>query len=468
MTNNFQLGFSTLDDEINLESLPVRGTIPQWLSGTLIRNGPAKFEVGKEKFRHWFDGLAMLHKFSFKEGTVTYANRFLESNAYKSSIETDKIKYKEFATDPCRSIFKRVSSMFSSEFTDNANVNITKIASHFVAMTETPLPVEFDPETLKTIGIFSYDDKIDSSITTAHPHHDFMRKEGINYTTKISRTSSYNIYRIADGTDRRNLISSIPVEEPAYMHSFGMTENYVILVEFPLMVKPLDLLLGGKPFIENFSWRSDKGTRFIIINRQNGDLVGTYTSDSFFAFHHVNSFEKEGEIVVDIVAYSDSSIINALYLDILRGERPGTIPVSHLRRYHIHLQGGAVEHDVLSDESLELPRINYKQYNTKDYHFVYGISTYGANNFANQLIKVDISQRTSKRWFEEGCYPGEPVFVTAPNGVKEDDGVILSVVLDVPNSKSFLLILDATTFKEIARAEVSHHIPFGFHGKYFE
>ncbi|MGI0069911.1 MAG: carotenoid oxygenase family protein, partial [Nitrosopumilaceae archaeon] len=220
MTNNFQLGFSTLEDELNLENLPVKGTIPQWLSGTLIRNGPAKFEVGKEKLRHWFDGLAMLHKFSFKEGKVAYANKFLESKAYKSAMETGKISYKEFATDPCRSIFKRMSSMFFPQFTDNANVNITKIASHFVAMTETPLPVEFDPNTLRTIGVFSYNDKIDSGITTAHPHYDFIRSEGVNYTTKISRTSSYNIYRIADGTSR-NLIGSVSVEEPAYMHSFG-------------------------------------------------------------------------------------------------------------------------------------------------------------------------------------------------------------------------------------------------------
>ncbi|MBI1828008.1 MAG: carotenoid oxygenase family protein [Thaumarchaeota archaeon] len=468
MTNKFQLGFSTLEDELNLESLQVKGTIPQWLSGTLIRNGPAKFEVGKEKFRHWFDGLAMLHKFSFKEGKVVYANKFLESNAFKSAMETDKISYREFATDPCRSIFKRVSSMFSTKFTDNANVNITKIAARFVAMTETPLPVEFDPQTLKTVGVFSYDDKIDSGLTTAHPHYDFARSEVINYTTKISRASSYNIYRITDGTNHRNLIGSVSVEESAYMHSFGMTENYVVLVEFPLVVRPLDLLLSGKPFIENFSWKPDRGTRFIVIHRQNGNLVGTYKSDAFFAFHHVNSFEKEGELFVDIVAYPDSSIINALYLDMLRGQRTGITPVSQLRRYRISLQGGSVEYDVLSGEAVELPRINYKQYNAKDYCFVYGISTYGADDFANHLVKVDILQRTSKIWSEESCYPGEPVFVATPGAVKEEDGLILSIVLNASNNKSFLLILDAVTFEEIARAEVPHHIPFGFHGQYFE
>ena len=40
-------------------------------------------------------------------------------------------------------------------------------------------------------------------------------------------------------------------------------------------------------------------------------------------------------------------------------------------------------------------------------------------------------------------------------------------MLDVKKNASFLLILDASNFRELARAEVSHHIPFGFHGNYF-
>jgi beta,beta-carotene 9',10'-dioxygenase len=45
--------------------------------------------------------------------------------------------------------------------------------------------------------------------------------------------------------------------------------------------------------------------------------------------------------------------------------------------------------------------------------------------------------------------------------------VILSVVLDAATERSFLLMLDAATFEEVARAEAPHHIPFGFHGQYF-
>ena len=44
---------------------------------------------------------------------------------------------------------------------------------------------------------------------------------------------------------------------------------------------------------------------------------------------------------------------------------------------------------------------------------------------------------------------------------------MLSVVLDARAGRSFLLVLDAGTFEELARAEVPHHIPFGFHGQFF-
>ena len=54
-----------------------------------------------------------------------------------------------------------------------------------------------------------------------------------------------------------------------------------------------------------------------------------------------------------------------------------------------------------------------------------------------------------------------------PAGKGEDDGVLLSVVLDSePPRRSFLLVLDATDLTEIARATVPHHIPFNFHGMF--
>ena len=86
------------------------------------------------------------------------------------------------------------------------------------------------------------------------------------------------------------------------------------------------------------------------------------------------------------------------------------------------------------------------------------------------MVKVDVTERKDRSWFAEDCYPGEPVLVPVPGAdarAGEDEGVILSVVLNARNGNSFLLVLDAHSFTELARAEAPHHIPFGFHGQYF-
>lgn len=45
---------------------------------------------------------------------------------------------------------------------------------------------------------------------------------------------------------------------------------------------------------------------------------------------------------------------------------------------------------------------------------------------------------------------------------------MLSVVLDAPRGTSFLLVLDAATFTEVARAELPHPVLFGYHGQFYD
>jgi carotenoid cleavage dioxygenase-like enzyme len=40
------------------------------------------------------------------------------------------------------------------------------------------------------------------------------------------------------------------------------------------------------------------------------------------------------------------------------------------------------------------------------------------------------------------------------------------LVLDGRRDTSFLLVLDAASLEELARAEAPHPIPFGFHGQF--
>ncbi len=452
-------GFDDLEDETRIESLPVRGALPPWLTGSLLRTGPAKWDAGERTMNHWFDGLAMLHSFTFADGEVSYANRFLESKAYRAIRDTGRISYSEFATDPCRSLFQRVTAMFSPKLSDNANVNLVKLGERFISMTETPIPVEFDAETLATVGV-AY--KPPGHLTTAHPHLDRATKGMLNYAAKLGPRSSYRFFLLRPDRSKPEVIATKSVREPAYMHSFGLSERWIVLAEYPYVVKLSDLAFSGRPYIENYRWEPERGTRFHLFDRATGESVGPFEAEPRFGFHHVNSYEEDGDVVVDICTFEDAQIVEDLYLERLRDGKGLSRP--SLERFRISPGAGTVSSERLIDEPFELPRTNYGRCNERPYRYAWGIGDSGG--WIDRIVKADVVERSSKVWAEAGRYPGEPVFVPAPDGAAEDDGVLLSIVFDGELGNSFLLVLDAADLQELARAEVPHQIPFGFHGQF--
>jgi carotenoid cleavage dioxygenase-like enzyme len=467
MQKAFDIGFGRTQQEISLEALPVQGSIPEWLEGDLIRNGPGTFHVGDEHYRHWFDGLAMLHRFSFRKGRVDYQNKYLECKAYHEAMEKNRIAYSEFATDPCFSIFDRFKAIFHSPMTDSAKVSIAQIADKVLALSETPMQIQFDRDTLKSLGVFNYDSKVNRHVTTVHPQIDKKLGKDYNITTRFSRISQYRLLEIRESQDPA-VVATLPAREVSYMHSFGMSPDYFIITEFPFMVNPLSILFSGKPFIENYRWKPERGTIFYIIDRRTGSLVKKLTTDAFFAFHHVNAFEKDGLLYVDIVCYPDAGIIDAFYLDRIKEEKQ-VLPVGAFRRYRIDLEAGRMDYETLGDEGMELPRYDEDAYHMDgQYRYVYGVGVNREHpqSFYNQLVKLDLHDRTTDTWYEEGAYPGEGIFIGKPGRKNEDEGVLLSVVLNDQEETSFLLVLDAATMKEIGRAAVPHAILFGYHGAY--
>jgi beta,beta-carotene 9',10'-dioxygenase len=455
-------GFASLESEVSIGALPVRGEIPRWVAGSLLRTGPAKWEYDEQRLRHWFDGAAMLHRFTFAYGRVSYANRFLEGRSYRAARERGKIAYGEFASDPCRSLFKRAATVFSPEagLSDNCNVNLTRLGERFIAMTETPIPVQFDPATLAAAGV-AY--KPPGLLTTAHPHLDRSSGGMLNYAAKLGPRSEYRFFHVRPDSREPEVIASQAVREPAYMHSFGLTPRWLVLAEFPFVVNPLRLALSGRPYIENYRWRPERGTRFTLLDRSTGEAVGPLECEPRFAFHHVNAYEDGDRVVADICTYPDAGIVEDLYLDRLRAGAPVAQPA--LERFTLSPGTGEVEVERLSDQPLELPRINYARSSERRHRYVWGVGIDGSD-WINRISKVDVEARSAATWSEASCYPGEPVFVASPDAREEDEGVLLSVVFDARAGTSFLLILDAATLAERARAEVPHHIPFGFHGQF--
>jgi torulene dioxygenase len=113
--------------------------------------------------------------------------------------------------------------------------------------------------------------------------------------------------------------------------------------------------------------------------------------------------------------------------------------------------------------SMELPTIN-SRYLTRKHRYTYGTADRLKSTFVDSIIKFDNVTQEAIFWDTEAHTPGEPIFVADPEGTEEDDGILLSVVLDGVEVKSYLLVLRAKDLLELGRAEMRGPMAFGFHG----
>ncbi len=473
--------FRSLDREVDLAPLPlpVRGELPRWLRGALIRNGPGRFEAPGYQARHFFDGFALLQRFGFSGGSnpaaVMYRSRFLRSPMYQQAMAGRRMTFRQFGAAPARTLVDIVRLLVAPRYSDNAGVNIAPVAGRALALTETPFAVEFDARTLATRGRFDYpdDEACFGQTTTAHPLHDRVRGELVNMVTKFSgRERHYRFFRIKDGHSRREPIATLPLTHPSYIHSFGMSRRHLVLAEFPLLMDPLRMLLGEESYIGTFRWRPEHGTRVRVIERDSGRVVASVRAEACFAFHHLAAFEDGDELVADLCAYPDHGVIRSFYFDELaRSESPR--PLSRLVRWRIDLRTGALARSEPLGEPLEFASIAPAREGLP-YRFAYGVGSTSARKSASydRLVKADLRDGSTRAWMEDGCRFGEPVFVPNPeradaDTAAEDDGVVLAMAHRDHGDDDALMVLDAATWKECARIVLPGHVPYGFHGKFF-
>lgn len=458
------------------------------------------YELNGKKMNHFFDGLALVHKFEIKDGTVTYFNKLIETTAYKKSTQENHFGMGSYGTpDPCSTLFSRLKTLYNRthEGRDNTNVNIVPFANRqMYALTETNFLVRVDPKSLNVTGKFSVTDKIPTSNTIiAHPHvlpdgswidmgvnlnkpgYDFVQYDG-----KGIKDPSLN--NILENGKLINTIKSSTTDGFSYFHSFGLSQNYIIFLEMPLKLsktKRLKGVLMNQSISDSFYMEPSFNTRVHLINRNTGQLVEQpFHTDPLFSYHHINAYEKvnantgKTEILVDICAYNpDNYDINKLrYEDVFTNRlvnsgtsyclaRRITIPIESKKStnsIHCHVKL------LNSKHSLEFPIINYSKYNTLPYKYAYACNFLYKKPFSIVKINVDNQDESWERQYE---MPTEPAFVENPNGTSEDDGVLL-VMCQNRSEADYLSILDAKNMNEIARATLP--VPdesrggFAFHG----
>ncbi|KAL6006115.1 Carotenoid cleavage dioxygenase 8, chloroplastic [Asimina triloba] len=463
--------------------LKVEGQIPSWLNGTYLRNGPGLWHIGDYNFRHLFDGYATLVRLHFENGRLIAGHRQIESEAYKAAMKNKKICYREFSEVPKTENFLayvgELASLFSGQsLTDNANTGVVKLGDgRVVCLTETIKgSIVIDPSNLETIGKFEYADDLGGLIHSAHPI--VTESEFLTLLPDLVRPG-YTVVRMEAGSNERKVIGRVDCRggpAPGWVHSFPATEHYVVVPEMPLRYCAQNLLRAEPTPLYKFDWHPNSKAFVHVMCRTTGNIVASVEVPLFVTFHFINAYEEEDErgrvraIIADCCEHNaNATILDKLRLQNLRsftGE--DVLPDARVGRFIIPLDGspkGQLVAALDPDEhgrGMDMCSINPACLGKK-YRYAYACGAQRPCNFPNTITKIDLLEKKAKNWYEEGAVPSEPFFVARPGATEEDDGVAISMVSD-KNGEGFALLLDGSSFEEIARAKFPYGLPYGLHG----
>ncbi|KAK3438319.1 hypothetical protein EUGRSUZ_C02932 [Eucalyptus grandis] len=463
--------------------LVVEGETPDWLNGSYLRNGPGLWHVGDHNFGHLFDGYAMVVKLQFENGRIIAGHRQIESEAYKAAMKHNKLIYREFSEVPKADNFPsyigELAGLFSgASLTDNANTGVFKLGDgRVICLTETQKgSIIIDPTTLETLGKFEYTDSVGGQLQSAHPI--VTDTEFLTVLPDLIN-SRYLVVRMERGSNERKVIGRVECQggpKPGWVHSFAITEHYIVVPEMPLRYSVKNILKAELGPLYAFEWLPESKGFVHVMCKASGKIVASVEVPLYMTFHFINAYEETDEDgrVVAVIAdccehYGDTTILEKLRLQNLRSfAGQDVLPDARIGRFTIPLDGspyGKLETALDPNEhgrGIDICNIN-PAFLGKRYRFAYACGAQRPCNFPNALTKVDLVEKKAKNWHEDGVVPSDPFFIARPGATEEDDGVVISMISE-KNGGGYALLLDGSTFEEIARAKFPYGLPYGFHG----
>ncbi|KAI0376874.1 torulene oxygenase [Hypomontagnella monticulosa] len=374
--------------------------------------------------------------------------------------------------------------------------------------TDNAVMKEIDQDTLEPIGIARQQKLhplLKGPLSCAHAQRDPDTGDYFNFNLDLGYRSTYRVFRTSASTGKTDILATIAGVDikPAYIHSFFLSPSFVILCVPSTHIAMMGIKI---PWVGNMvdaiePFDASKLCKWFVVDRLgNQGVVATFDSPAGFFFHSINSFEERDEktgdidLYCDVIEYPTMDIIRSFELDVVLRNGGATKSFwgdeernrgchARLARRKFHIlklgsRGGNKSGpnrtaekvlEIKAPHAGELPTIN-PVYTTKKHRYVYSIANRGYSTLFDSIVKTDLETRETLYWENpKGHTPGEAIFVPRPRSsdggdLDEDDGVLLSVVLDGLGKKSYLLCLDARTMKELGRAECDFAVGFGFHG----
>jgi len=451
--------WTPLHEEVTATEMEVIGEIPTDIDGVYVRNteNPAQEALGNY---HPFDGDAMIHSISFKDGKAQYRNRFVRTKGFEAEQEAGKSLWKGIAnsvSQDSRPGWGAQGFLKDSSSTDVV-IHNGKIMSTFWQCGDGYL---LDPYTLQQFGTQSWA-PVDG--ISAHPKVDENTGELLFFN--YSKYPPYQHYGVVDSNNKLIHYTPVPLPGPRLPHDMAFTKNYSILVDLPMFWDPE--LIPENTYKPHF--HPELPTRFAIIPRfGNEEDIMWFEAKSTFVLHWMNAYEQGDEVVLDGYFQDQPNPPPIAGLPVGPGKLMANIDLSSLQtklhRWRFNLKTGAVSEEHLDERVLEFGSFNQKYAGIKN-RYNYSVWNKPGWFLFSGIVKHDFE--TGESWsleFGDERYGSEAPFAPRVDSQDEDDGYLVSFITDMKENRSECVLIDAKDIEAgpVCRIILPHRISSGTH-----
>jgi all-trans-8'-apo-beta-carotenal 15,15'-oxygenase len=439
----------------------IEGTVPDFVRGDCYLNGPARFRVGQLAYRHWLDGDGMVSMLRFGKDAVRFRSRYVRTRKFTEERAAGRPLFRVFGTGLAGGMLNRANNGLESP----ANVSVYPLGRRLLAFGEQGLPWELDPENLETRGQFTFGGRLnDASPFAAHPKFDPESEEMFNFGIFFSAHAP-RLYFYCFAGEALRYRQSLPLEYPCSVHDFSLSKNYAVFYLSPYLLNVSALLQHKETVLESLQWCADRGSSLLIVARETGSIVASIPIGNRYCLHVINSFERNGELIVDVLEfdaplYGQYAPVSRLF---------DNVPLGRPVRFVLDTKLWELKERKTIDypHSPDFPAIDPDRVMMPyDEFWMLGISAAGkpGRKFFDQLVHADWREQANDIYQSPPMryLAGEPLFL---GNAGRSQGVVLCQEFDAKNQKSGFLIFDAQRASKgpIARLGLETVQHLGFH-----
>ncbi|MCC2957169.1 carotenoid oxygenase family protein [Massilia sp. IC2-477] len=426
----------------------VSGRLPRDLEGSFYRNGPGRFELGGERYHHWFDGDGFAQRWTIAGGRVTHQGRFVETRRYLDESAAGQFLYPAFGTWVARRGFR------DNDTLNAANTNLLPFNGRVYALWEGGSATEMDPETLATVGVKTWREDLRAMPFSAHPKVD--PQGGMWNFGALPGSGGIALYQIgADGQVLRTALIKVP--QQAMVHDFVVSSKHLIF-----MIPPYDLLPGkDKSFAERHAW-AERPMRIVVVAKDSLTVRKVFELPPRMVFHFGNAWEDGDCTRFDVVLHEGDVL--AELGSLMAGERRAAQSRSEAVQVCLDYGSGQAHVSRLFGDS-EFPRVAPQVVGGRHRKLVL---LGGAGRLSSvNLVDTDSGKVDGYR-FDEGWQVEEHVLVPRRNARSETDAYLVGVAQDLRRGVGVMTVFDAAHVSAgpLALARLPYRTPHCFHGNF--